>query len=118
MLHRLAIPAYFALVALSSILALGQTGSSQQVSQTSVSIPSTISAPAASVSVAQHPVKSYHDGSVRDIDAIGNRNIGCQRSMGNWYSIEKQIAMGKEYSMQVESTSKLVRDPVITEYVN
>jgi predicted Zn-dependent protease len=64
------------------------------------------------------PVKSYHDGSVRDIDAIGNRNIGCQRSIGNWYSLESQIAMGRSYSQQVESTSKLVTDSTITEYVN
>ncbi|HTZ97652.1 MAG TPA: M48 family metallopeptidase [Terriglobales bacterium] len=66
----------------------------------------------------QKSVKTYHDGSIRDIDAIGNRNIGCQRSIGNWYSLEKQIAMGRSYSQQVESTSKLISDPVINEYVN
>jgi predicted Zn-dependent protease len=38
--------------------------------------------------------------------------------VGNWYSIEKQIALGKTYAQQVESTSKLVTDPVITEYIN
>jgi predicted Zn-dependent protease len=64
------------------------------------------------------PVKEYHDGSIRDIDAIGNRNIGCQRGVGNWYSLDKQAAMGKAYAQQVESTSKMVTDPVITEYVN
>jgi len=37
-------------------------------------------------------VKSYHDGSIKDIAAIGNREIGCQRSIGNWFSLEKQIA--------------------------
>ena len=63
-------------------------------------------------------VKAYHDGSVRDIDAIGNRNVGCQRSIGNWYTLESQIAMGRSYSQQVESTSKLVTDSAITEYVN
>jgi predicted Zn-dependent protease len=64
------------------------------------------------------PVKTYHDGSIRDIDAVGNRNVGCQRSIGNWYSLEKQIAMGRSYAQQVESTSKLINDPVIAEYVN
>jgi beta-barrel assembly-enhancing protease len=64
------------------------------------------------------PVKVYHDGSLRDIDAIGNRNVGCQRSLGNWFSLEKQIAMGRAYSQQVESTSKMIKDPVINEYVN
>jgi predicted Zn-dependent protease len=64
------------------------------------------------------PIKSYHDGSIRDIEAIGNRNVGCGRGLGNWYSIEKQIAMGKSFAQQVESSSKLISDPVITEYVN
>src|SRR5580704_3092262 len=30
--------------------------------------------------------KTYHDGSLRDIDAIGNRKVGCDRGIGNWYS--------------------------------
>lgn len=63
-------------------------------------------------------LKTYHDGSIRDIDAVGNRNVGCQRGIGNWYSLEKQIEMGRAYAQQIESTSKLISDPVITEYVN
>jgi predicted Zn-dependent protease len=62
--------------------------------------------------------KSYHDHSIRDIDAVGNRNVGCQRGFGNWYSLERQIAMGKDYSERVEATSKMVRDPEVTEYIN
>jgi predicted Zn-dependent protease len=62
--------------------------------------------------------KAYHDGSLRDLDAIGNRKVGCDRGLGNWYSIEKQIEMGRQYSQQVESSTKLVTDPAITEYVN
>lgn len=64
------------------------------------------------------PVKTYHDGSLRDIDAIGNRKVGCDRGISNWYSLERQIEMGKQYSRQVESSAKLITDPVITEYVN
>jgi predicted Zn-dependent protease len=60
----------------------------------------------------------HHDGSIRDIDAVGNRNVGCGRGIGNWYSLEKQIAMGRSYAQQVELSSKLITDPVITEYVN
>jgi len=62
--------------------------------------------------------KTYHDGSLRDIDAIGNRKVGCDRGIGNWYSLEKQIEMGRGYAQQVESTTKLVTDPEITEYIN
>jgi beta-barrel assembly-enhancing protease len=67
---------------------------------------------------AADPDKVKHDGGRDDVNAIGNRNVGCSRGLGNWYSVEKQIAMGKSYAMQVESQSKLVSDPVVTEYVN
>jgi len=61
--------------------------------------------------------KVKHDGSKSDVDAIGNRKVGG-RGMGNWYSLETEIKMGKQYSMQVEQSVKLVQDPVVNEYVN
>src|SRR5512143_2422887 len=61
--------------------------------------------------------KVKHDGSKNDVDAIGNRKIGG-RGMGDWYSLETEIRMGKEYAQQVEASVKLVQDPVVTEYVN
>ena len=64
------------------------------------------------------PDSVKHNGGKQDVEAVGNRNVGCNRGLGNWYSVEKQIAMGKSYAQQVESTVKLVQDPVITEYVN
>jgi predicted Zn-dependent protease len=64
------------------------------------------------------PDKVKHDGGIADANAVGNRNVGCNRGMGNWYSIERQIAMGKGYAQQVEAQSKMVSDPVVTEYVN
>jgi predicted Zn-dependent protease len=69
-------------------------------------------------STAPHKVKVYHDGSIRDLGAIGNRNVGCGRGLGNWYSIDRQIQMGKTYAAQVEASAKLVTDPVVTEYIN
>ena len=66
----------------------------------------------------QNTIKKYHDGGIRDIEAIGTRKIGCGRGFGNWYSLERQIAMGKDYSHQVESTSRLITDPLVTEYIN
>lgn len=59
-----------------------------------------------------------HDGKIDDINAIGNRNVGCSKGLGNWYSLERQVAMGKGFSMQVEQSAKLVTDPVVNEYVN
>jgi beta-barrel assembly-enhancing protease len=64
------------------------------------------------------PDKVKHDGGKTDVDAIGNRNVGCTTGVGNWYGVEKQIALGKQYAQQVEATVKLIQDPVITEYVN
>src|SRR5882762_5584024 len=58
-----------------------------------------------------------HDGGKSDVNAIGNRKVGG-RGLGDWYSLESEIRMGKQYAQEVEATSKLVRDPVITEYVN
>ncbi len=57
-------------------------------------------------------------GSKDDIDAIGSRNVGGGRGMGNWYSLETEIRLGREYAQMIDTTVKLVQDPVITEYVN
>ena len=64
------------------------------------------------------PLKVYRDHSIRDIEAIGNRNVGCSQGFGNWYGLERQIAMGKEFAEEVESSSKLLKDSEVTEYVN
>lgn len=64
------------------------------------------------------PIKAYHDGSIRDLDAVGSRNVGCGRGVGNWFTLEKQIAMGRDYSQQIESSAKMISDPVVTEYIN
>jgi predicted Zn-dependent protease len=59
-----------------------------------------------------------HDGGKTDVDAVGNRNVGCGRGVGNWYSVEGQVAQGRQYAQQIEAQIKLVNDPVVTEYVN
>lgn len=67
----------------------------------------------------EKPDKNAPPKNVMDnIDAIGNRNVGCGKGIGNWYSLDKQVAMGRQYSQQVEHSSKLVTDPVVTEYIN
>jgi beta-barrel assembly-enhancing protease len=49
-----------------------------------------------------------------DVDAIGSRKV-AHRSI---ISEQKEIAIGKQFSQQVDRQSKLVTDPVVTEYVN
>ena len=58
--------------------------------------------------------KNKHSGGKDDVDAIGNRKVAGW----DWYSIESEIRMGKEYATQIESSLKLVTDPTINEYVN
>ena len=58
-----------------------------------------------------------HDGGKDDVEAIGNRKMGG-RGLGNWYSLEKEIRIGKEYAQMVEQSVKLNQDPVVNDYVN
>ncbi len=50
-----------------------------------------------------------------DPDEIGNRDVGKGI---NFYSIEKEIGMGKQMAQEVERQAKIVDDPIIAEYVN
>ncbi len=61
--------------------------------------------------------KNIKKGSVEDVDAAGTRDIGG-RGMGNWFSTDWEVRNGKQYAMEVERTSRMITDPVITEYVN
>ncbi|MBS1802933.1 MAG: M48 family metalloprotease [Acidobacteria bacterium] len=56
-------------------------------------------------------------GSIQDVSAVGNRDIGG-RGMGNWYSTDTEIKMGKMYATEIEKSTRFITDPVITEYVN
>src|SRR3954469_8433926 len=51
----------------------------------------------------------------KDPDQIGNRNVAKGI---NFYSIEKEIALGKQLAEEVRRQSKLLDDPIVTEYVN
>src|SRR5436190_18157140 len=48
-------------------------------------------------------VKKLSGGSIRDIEAIGYRKIGCNRGIRNWYSLERQMEMGKDSARDVEA---------------
>lgn len=56
-------------------------------------------------------------GSIDDVNAVGNRNIGG-RGFGNWYSTDTEIKMGKTYADEIEKSTRFITDPVVTEYVN
>jgi predicted Zn-dependent protease len=50
-----------------------------------------------------------------DPDAIGNRSVG---QGVNFYSLEKEITLGKQLAQEVERQAKVIDDPIIAEYIN
>ncbi len=61
------------------------------------------------------PYTAFPDNKEKDPDAIGDRNVSGKV---NFYSLEKEIALGKQLAQQVERQSKVINDPTIAEYVN
>jgi len=76
-------------------------------------------APAAKQPEAEAPVQQqqtvHPKNANEDVSAIGNRNPGKGL---DFYSLEHEIALGKSLAQEVERSSKLIDDPVVTEYVN
>lgn len=60
-----------------------------------------------------HP--EVKEGSIDDVSAIGNRGVGGGL---DFYSLEHEIALGKQLAQQVDQSAKFVTDPVVNEYVN
>jgi predicted Zn-dependent protease len=65
--------------------------------------------------VPQQAAPNVKAGSEKDVNAIGNRGVGKGL---DFYSIEREIALGKSLAQEVDKTAKFITDPVITEYVN
>ena len=61
------------------------------------------------------PNCSFADDKKNDPDEIGNRDVG---KGVNFWSLEKEIALGKRLAQEVERQAKLVDDPIVAEYVN
>ena len=55
------------------------------------------------------------DNKKDDPDAIGDRGVG---KGVNFYSLEKEIALGRQLAGEVERQAKVITDPVIAEYVS
>ncbi len=50
-----------------------------------------------------------------DVNKIGDRGIG---SGLNFYSLQKEVALGRSLANEVETQSRIISDPAIAEYVN
>jgi beta-barrel assembly-enhancing protease len=64
------------------------------------------------------PLKAYHDGSIRNIRAVGARDVGCAHGLGSRYSLQAQVEVGRSDAQQIEAASTLITDPAITSFVN
>jgi predicted Zn-dependent protease len=53
-------------------------------------------------------------GDKTDVNDIGNRKVAHKSII----SQEKEIAIGRQYATEVEKQSKIIKDPVVAEYVN
>lgn len=61
------------------------------------------------------PFSGYAKDKKKDVEAIGDRDVG---KGVNFYSLEKEIALGKGLAQDIERQAKIVDDPIISEYVN
>src|SRR6185437_9259331 len=61
------------------------------------------------------PLAAKDKNQKKDPDAIRDRNVTCKV---NWYSLEKEISLGKQLAQEVERQSRVINDPVVAEYVN
>jgi len=104
--------AAFLLVTLPAMAAASPQNSSQQ--QTSADQQSS-SQQSPDPIVAQADNPKVKPGSKADVNAIGDRGVGKGL---DFYSLDKEVALGRQLSQQVDKSAKLITDPVITEYVN
>jgi predicted Zn-dependent protease len=51
----------------------------------------------------------------KDVDKIGERKVGGGL---NLYSLEREVALGKQLAQMVEQSARMVEDPVVLEYVD
>ena len=49
-------------------------------------------------------------------EMIGKRNINKHQI--NFYSLEKEVAIGRQFAREVDQSAKLVEDPIVVEYIN
>ena len=61
------------------------------------------------------PMSAQSKDKKKDPDQIGNRDVGAGI---NFYSIEREIALGKQMAQEIARQAKFVEDPVPAEYVN
>ena len=114
----------------TSLLSLPELAAAQQPGQSApqqppAQTPSTVPAqqpsktqsqtPPAEPPLPQQQDPKVKPGSIDDVNAIGNRDVGKGL---DFYSLEHEIALGKQLAQQVDRSAKFIDDPVVNEYIN
>jgi len=71
--------------------------------------------PAAVLLLGAVAAAAYPSDNKKDVSQIGNRGVG---KGVNFYSLENEMALGKQLAQEVARQAKLVDDPIISEYIN
>jgi predicted Zn-dependent protease len=81
--------------------------------------PSSASSPVATAPAATAPHPRAADGSALptkyNVDLIGQRDVGTGL---DFYSLDREMSLGRQLSLEVESSTRLITDPIIDEYIN
>ena len=89
-----------------SLLTVSAFGQSRKPAQTQPA-----KAPAPAQSAQKSPLAEDENP-----ELIGKRNINKHQI--NFYSFEKEVAIGRQFAQEVDREAKLVEDPIIVEYIN
>ncbi|MBK7600179.1 MAG: M48 family metalloprotease [Acidobacteria bacterium] len=68
-------------------------------------------APEVKTSARKEPLAEYENP-----ELIGKRNIN--KLQINFYSFDKEVAIGRQFAQEVDRSAKIVEDPIIVEYIN
>jgi beta-barrel assembly-enhancing protease len=53
----------------------------------------------------------------KDTAAIGHRNLVREKGRGDWYSLDREKEIGKQFSVEIERSVKVLNDREMTDYV-
>jgi predicted Zn-dependent protease len=108
------------MVLLAAAFCSATVSAAQETTSNTASSPAQASAspatPNPALPAAARPVAAHSTLAPKyDVEQIGQRNVG---SGLDFYSLDREVALGRQLSQEVESAARLVTDPVIDEYVN
>ena len=106
-----------------------ETHSSQSQAKPAAQANATADQPTATASNASSPVASAQAASTPqpkaangaplpakyNVDLIGQRDVGTGL---DFYSLDREMSLGRQLSLEVESSARVVTDPAINEYIN